>query len=209
MPEAGYGRPVDVTGYLTALGLSTAAGLNAYIPLLSVGLLHRYTDLITLPAPWDTLGEPMALAIVAGVGIADFVGDKVPVVDHVLHLIGAVIAPVVGAVLALASASAFDLDPGLTAALGIAAALATQVGRTAARPISTAATGGGGNPVVSLGEDGLSGVLSVTAVIWPVVAAVIAIVLLVAILLLWRRLRALWLRLGRRDEPARTAERSR
>jgi hypothetical protein len=197
---------VDVTGYLTALGLSTAAGLNAYIPLLSVGLLHRYTDLITLPAPWDTLGEPIALAIVAGVGIADFVGDKVPVVDHVLHLIGAVIAPVVGAVLALASASAFDLDPGLTAALGIAAALATQVGRTAARPMSTAATGGGGNPVVSLR---LSGVLSVTAVIWPVVAAVIAIVLLVAILLLWRRLRALWLRLGRRDEPARTAERSR
>jgi Domain of unknown function (DUF4126) len=205
---AGYGPPVDVTGYLTALGLSTAAGLNAYIPLLSVGLLHRYTDLITLPSPWDTLGEPIPLAVVAIVGLADFVGDKVPVVDHVLHAIGTVIAPVVGGVLALASASVFDLDPGVTAALGIAAALATQVGRTAARPISTAATGGGGNPVVSLGEDGLSGVLSVTAVIWPVVAAVIAILLLLAIVLLWRRLRAVWLRIGGRRDAAPTGERS-
>jgi hypothetical protein len=182
-----------ITGYLTALGLSTAAGLNAYIPLVTVGLLHRYTDLITLPAPWDALGEPVALGVVGVVGIADFVGDKVPVVDHVLHLIGTVVAPVVGGVLALAAASVFDLDPGVTAALGIAAALATQVGRTAARPVSTATTGGGANPLVSLSEDGLSGVLSVTAVIWPVVAAVIAVVLLVAIALLWRKARRWWL----------------
>ena len=183
-----------VTGYLTALGLSTAAGLNAYIPLLTVGLLHRYTDLITLPSPWDALGEPVALVVVGVVGAADFIGDKVPVVDHVLHLIGTVVAPVVGGALALAAASVFDLDPGVTAALGIAAALATQVGRTAARPVSTAMTGGGGNPVVSLGEDGLSGVLSVTAVLWPVVAAVIAVALLLAIVLAWRSLRRRWTR---------------
>jgi hypothetical protein len=185
-----------VTGYLTALALSTAAGLNAYIPLVTVGLLHRYTDLITLPAPWDVLGEPVALGVVAVVGVADFVGDKVPVVDHVLHLLGMAIAPVVGAVLALASASVFDLDPAVTAVLGVGAALATQVGRSAARPVSTAITGGGGNPVVSLGEDGLSGVLSVTAVVWPVVAAALALVLLVAIVLLWRRVRAWWRRVG-------------
>jgi hypothetical protein len=190
-----FGRVDAITGYLTALGLSTAAGLNAYIPLLTVGLLHRYTDLITLPAPWDALGEPVTLAVVGVVGLADFVGDKVPVVDHVLHLIGTVVAPVVGGVLALAAASAFDLDSGLTAALGIAAALATQVGRTAARPVSTAATGGGANPVLSLGEDGLSGMLSVTALVWPAVAAVIAVVLLIAIALLWRKAHAWWRRL--------------
>lgn len=187
-----------VTGYLTALGLSTAAGLNAYIPLLTVGLLHRYTDLITLPAPWDALADPITLVVVAIVGVADFVGDKVPVVDHALHLIGLGVAPAVGGVLALASARVFDLDPGVTASLGVAAALATQVGRTAARPVSTAATGGGGNPVVSVGEDGLSGLLSVSAVIWPVVAAAIAIVLLVAIAVLWRKVRRAWARLGAR-----------
>jgi Domain of unknown function (DUF4126) len=194
-----------IAGYLTALGLSTAAGLNAYIPLLTVGLLHRYTDLITLPAPWDALADPVTLTIVGVVGVADFVGDKVPVVDHVLHLIGTVVAPLVGGVLALATASVLDLDPGVTAALGIAAALATQVGRTAARPVSTAATGGGGNPVLSLGEDGLSGVLSVTAVIWPVVAGVIAVTLLIALAVLWRRARDWWRRLrAPAAGPART-----
>jgi hypothetical protein len=185
-----------ITGYLTALGLSTAAGLNAYIPLLTVGLLDRYTGLIDLPAPWDALGDPLVLIGVGIVGLIDFVGDKVPVVDHVLHGIGMVVAPVVGAILALATANAFDIEPGLAAGLGIAAAMATQAGRTAARPVSTAATGGGGNPLVSFGEDGVSGLLSVTSVIWPVVAAVLSLLLLVGIFLLWRRLRAFWLRLG-------------
>lgn len=191
-----------IAGYFTALGLSTAAGLNAYIPLLSVGLLSRHTDLIDLPAPWDALGDPLVLGLVGVVGVADFIGDKVPIVDHVLHVIGLAVAPLVGGLLALASASAFDLAPGVTAGLGITAALATQVGRTAARPVSTAATGGGGNPVVSFGEDGASGVLAVTAVIWPVVAAVLAVILLVGIFLLWRRWRALRARLQRRRVPS-------
>jgi hypothetical protein len=179
-----------IAGYFTALGLSTAAGLNAYIPLLSVGLLSRYTDLIHLSSPWDRLGDPLVLGIVGLVGVADFIGDKVPIVDHVLHVIGIAVAPIVGGLLALATASVFDVSPGLTVTLGVAAALATQVGRTAARPVSTVTTGGGGNPVLSLAEDGVSGALSLTALIWPVVTAVLAVVVLITVFLLWRRWRA-------------------
>jgi hypothetical protein len=186
-------------GYFTALGLSTAAGLNAYIPLLTVGLLSRYTDLIDLPAPWDRLGDPLVLSIVGVVGLADFIGDKVPIVDHVLHVIGLAVAPVVGGLLALATATTFDIDPGVTVGLGVAAALATQVGRTAARPVSTATTGGGGNPVVSLAEDGVSGALSVTALVWPVVTAVLAVMVLVAVFLLWRKWREVRSRHRRHD----------
>jgi hypothetical protein len=188
-----------ITGYFTALGLSTAAGLNAYIPLLTVGLLDRYTGLIDLSSPWDKLGDPLVLGIVGVVGLADFVGDKVPIVDHVLHLIGTVVAPVVGGVLALASATEFDVSPGLVLPLGVVAALATHVGRTAARPVSTVATGGGGNPVLSLAEDGVSGILSVTALIWPAVAAVLVVVVLVALFLLWRTWRAFRERIRSRD----------
>ena len=44
---------------LTGFGLAAAAGLNAYIPLLALGLLARFTDLVTLPASqicfeWNT-----------------------------------------------------------------------------------------------------------------------------------------------------------
>jgi len=188
-----------LTGYFRAFGLSTAAGLNAYIPLLTVGLLDRYTDLIQLSSPWDKLGDPLVLGIVGVVGLADFVGDKVPIVDHVLHLIGTVVAPVVGGVLALASATAFDLSPGLVVPLGVAAALATQVARTAARPVSTVTTGGGGNPVLSLAEDGVSGALSITALVWPVVTAILAVIVLVVVFLLWRRWRAFRERIQTRD----------
>ena len=188
-----------LTGYFRAFGLSTAAGLNAYIPLLTVGLLDRYTDLIQLSSPWDKLGDPLVLGIVGVVGLADFVGDKVPIVDHVLHLIGTVVAPVVGGVLALASATAFDLSPGLVVPLGVAAALATQVARTAARPVSTVTTGGGGNPVLSLAEDGVSGALSITALVWPVVTAILAVIVLIAVFLLWRRWRAFRERIQTRD----------
>ena len=63
-------------------------------------------------------------------------------------------------------------------------------------------TGGGGDPVLSLAEDGVSGALSITALVWPVVTAVLAIVVLVAIFLLWRRWRAFRIRLQRRDLAA-------
>ena len=43
---------VPVFELLTGMGLSASAGLNAWIPLLSVGLLSRYTHLITLPPSW-------------------------------------------------------------------------------------------------------------------------------------------------------------
>ena len=188
-----------IAGYFTALGLSTAAGLNAYIPLLSVGLLSRYTDVIELPAPWDALADPIVLGIVGVVGVADFVGDKIPIVDHVLHVIGLAVAPIAGGLLALASASAFDLDPGVAAGMGIAAALATHAGRTAARPLSTATTGGGGNPILSVSEDGVSGILSVTAVFWPAVTAVVAVIVLVAVFLLWWRWRRIKARFTSRD----------
>jgi Domain of unknown function (DUF4126) len=185
----------SVTGYFTALGLSTAAGLNAYIPLLAVGLFSRYTDLIDLPAPWDHLGDPLVLGIVTLVGLADFIGDKVPVIDHGLHLLGMAVAPIVGGILALATADAIDIEPGFAVVLGVAAALATQLGRTAARPAATVTTAGAGNSVVSLGEDGASGTLSVTSVLWPVVAATLAVIVLVAAFLLWRRWREFGLRI--------------
>ncbi len=50
---------------LTGFGLATAAGLNAYIPLLALGLLSRFTDLVTLPHGWTWLENGWVMAIVA------------------------------------------------------------------------------------------------------------------------------------------------
>jgi hypothetical protein len=87
--------------------------------------------------------------------------------------------------------------------MGVAAALATQVGRTAARPVSTVTTGGGANPVVSFAEDGVSGALSITALVWPVVTAVLAVIVLVGVLLLWRKWSLFRSRIQRRGSVQR------
>ena len=183
-----------VIGYFTALGLSTAAGLNPYVPVLILGVLSRSTDLIDLSAPWDALEEPLVLAAIAVVAVLDFVGDKIAVIDSVLHAVGMVIAPVAGGVLALGTARAVDIDPTSALLIGVVAALATHMGRSAARPVATVTTGGAVNPLVSLGEDATSGVLSITAVVWPVVAFVLVIAVAAVLFWLWRT----WRRLGTR-----------
>ena len=52
-------------GIFAAFGLAAATGLNAYLPLLIVGLLARYTDLIVLKAPWSALTYPPVLVVLA------------------------------------------------------------------------------------------------------------------------------------------------
>jgi hypothetical protein len=44
-----------LTNILSAFGLASAAGLNAYLPLLVVALAARLTDLIQLNEPWNAL----------------------------------------------------------------------------------------------------------------------------------------------------------
>jgi hypothetical protein len=175
-------------GAMTALGLSTAAGLNAYLPLLILGGLGRWTDLITLDPPYDALAEPVVMLAIAAIATIDFVGDKVPAIDSVLHAIGLVVAPVSGALLALAATGSDVIDPAIAVVLGVAAAGATHGARSIARPASTAFSGGAGNPVLSLGEDGVSTLLSFIAVIVPVIAFLL--VLLLFGMLVWGGRRA-------------------
>ena len=77
------GKQEVMLASLTGLGLSAAAGLNAYIPLLLVGLLARFTDVITLPEPYRWIQSGWALAVVSVLLLAELVLDKVAVVDHV------------------------------------------------------------------------------------------------------------------------------
>jgi hypothetical protein len=174
----------------TGLGLSTAAGFNAYLPLLITGILSRTTDLITLDAPLDRLEEPVVLGVIAAIGIVDFIGDKVPAVDHILHAIGFVVAPVAGAALALGVTSDSGAVPVVALIMGAVAAEATQGARASVRPLSTVTTGGAGNPLLSVGEDGLSATLSFAAILVPLLALVLVAGVVVLVIWAFRR----WLR---------------
>lgn len=176
---------------LTGLGLAMPAGLNAYIPLLAVALADRYTGLIQLADPYDTLSSPIVILVLAVLLAVEVVADKVPVVDHVNDLAQSAIRPAAGALLLMASTDAVQsFNPILAMFLGLIVAGGIHTAKTSFRPLVTATTGGLGNPVVSAAEDGAAIGLTVVALIAPVLIGVVLAVLLVALVVWTRRRRA-------------------
>ncbi|GII92400.1 DUF4126 domain-containing protein [Sinosporangium siamense] len=180
---------------LTGVGLSTAAGLNAYIPLLVVGLLANFTDAVRLPQGYAWLSNGWVLALIAVLLAAEFVLDKIPVVDHVNDMIQTAVRPAAGGVVFSGTEAAANLEgssffterPWLSWVLGIGIALAVHAMKSAARPVVNAGTAGVGAPVVSTMEDAGSLGLTLIAVFVPVL-----IIVAVAVLawLAWRIMRA-------------------
>jgi hypothetical protein len=89
---------MDLASVCAAFGLSAASGLNAWLPLFAGALLNRL-DVVELAAPFDDLSGTGWLVVLGVLTAADFIGDKIPAVDHVLHAVGSVIAPISGAVM--------------------------------------------------------------------------------------------------------------
>lgn len=163
---------------LAAFGLSAATGLNAYLPLLIVGLLARFTDLITLSSPWNTLENPWVLGVLGVLLVIEMTADKIPAVDTVNDAINTVIRPTAGAILFAASGNVIsEMSPVLAMICGLLVAGAVHSVKTAVRPAITATTAGLGNPVVSVAEDVVSGVTTLTAVIVPALAAFLVVAL--------------------------------
>lgn len=178
---------MDLTSLAAAFGLSAAAGLNAWLPLFGAALAQRL-DWVELAEPFVELSATGPLVVLAVLTIADFVGDKIPAVDHVLHAIGTVVAPASGAALFTGQTGADTDLPTLAAILlGGGSAESIHAGRAAIRPLSTATTGGIGNPVLSLLEDLGSAGLMLAAFVVPVLALLAAVALAVALVLAWRR----------------------
>lgn len=168
-----------------AFGLSAATGLNAYLPLLIVGLLARFTDVITLASPWNTLENPWVLGVLAVLLIVEMIADKVPAVDSVNDIINTVVRPVAGAILFAASGNVIsEMSPVLGMVCGILAAGSVHAAKATARPVITATTAGIANPFVSVAEDVASAGTTLLAVLLPAAAAVI-VVLLAALIIWW------------------------
>ena len=177
---------------LLGLGLASATGLRTFLPLLMLALAARFEVFgVQLIEQMDWLVSWPAIAALAVATTAEFLGDKVPAVDHGLNAVGYVTRPVAGAI---AAGSVFwAVDPAMAAVAGLIvgapAALAFNAAQTGVRVGSTATTGGLGNPVVSLIEDVLAFFTVIVAFLAPIVIPVALIVLAVIVFRLARRLR--------------------
>jgi len=174
---------------LTGTGLAASAGLNAYIPLLTMGLLARYTEAIDLPSGWQWLSNGWVIGILAVLLAVEVVADKIPVVDHVNDLVQTVVRPTAGGLAFGAGSSSETVtvsDPGsffgshqwVPVAAGVVIALCVHGVKAASRPVVNATTAGLGAPVASTAEDFGSVVLSLLAILLPVLV-LLAVVLLV------------------------------
>jgi hypothetical protein len=206
---------VIVLEALTGIGLSASAGLNAWIPLLALGLLNRYTDLIALPSSWSWLSNGWVLTILAILLAIELIADKAPVVDHFNDAIHTVIRPTAGGLAFGASSGASTVtvkDPGtffsshqwVAVVAGIIIALTVHTAKASARPVVNATTAGVGAPVVSTIEDISSTVLSLAAIIFPIL---VILFFLLFILFVWRMGRR-WKRRRARKREEKAARRA-
>jgi len=168
-----------LTGIFTAFGLSASAGLNAYIPLLIVGLLGHYTNLMKLNSPWDTLSNPWIILMLCVLVIIEMLADKIPAVNHINDAVQTFVRPAAGAVAFAASANVVThVSPVLALACGLLIAGTVHVAKAGVlRPAVTATTGGVGNVPVSIAEDVVSTVLSILAIVLPILVGTLLIVL--------------------------------
>jgi hypothetical protein len=176
-------------GIFTSFGLSSSAGLNAYLPLLIVSLVARFTDLIHLNEPFDALESWWTIGVLVLLTAVEIVADKIPVVDSANDAIQTVVRPIAGAILFAANTNAIaDVHPVLAMVCGLLVAGTVHVVKATARPVITASTGGVGNPIVSTAEDILSALTAFLSILLP---TLLAIVLLIAALIigwwLWKR----------------------
>lgn len=111
-----------------------------------------------------------------------------PLLDHALHVVGGVVAPISGALLFIGPTGDETSLPSIVSlVLGAIVAGSIHTARATVRPAATATTAGTANPLLSLSEDATSGVLTALAFIAPLVAFVLLVTLVVGLALAWRR----------------------
>jgi hypothetical protein len=185
---------------LTGTGLAASAGLNAYIPLVIMGLMARFTDAIALPSGWQWLSNGWVIAILALLLAVEVVADKVPMVDHVNDVVQTVVRPTAGGIVFGAGSSsqtATVTDPGsffsshqwVPIAAGVLIAFCVHGAKAATRPVVNATTAGFGAPVVSTVEDFSSIVMSLLAILLPILVLLALVLLVSTVIWAFRRRR--------------------
>jgi hypothetical protein len=179
--------------------LAATAGLRAFLPVFSASLMAWMTDL-PLPDNLMWLEKPQTVLIFGVATLLEILGDKIPIVDHALDSVQVLTKPLLAAL--AATPFLYQLAPEQSVAIGILLgaplALGVHSAKATARLGSTAATGGIGNPLLSIAED----VAAVAAIIIGFLAPLIALAVMAVTIFFIARL-ALRVRRRRRTAAAR------
>ena len=162
------------------IGLAAASGFRVFLPPFLYGLATRF-DLNPTVVPDSGMQEWMAsdvgLMVLGAAVVCELLAYYIPWLDNLLDTIASPAAVVGGVV--LMSTSLGELEPALQWSLSIVVGGTTsgsvQLTTVGVRALSTASTGGLGNPIVSTMEAGACLFCTVLALLLPLIALVLVL----------------------------------
>lgn len=184
-----------------AASASLLAGWRLYLTALIIGFAMRW-GLLALPeqlSGLEILANPWVLGVVGVGAVAEFLADKIMLVDSLWDGVHTFLRPIGGALLSLAVIDpAEPLGQALVLLMGGGAAFMTHAAKAATRLAVNASPEPFSNIAVSTGEDVATAGLLALALAYPVTAAAIALILLALMIWLLFVLRRFVARLFRR-----------
>jgi len=173
-----------VLAICVGIGLSAACGFRVFVPLL-VTSIAAHSGNLQLGQNFQWLGSTPALVTFSLATVVEIAAYYVPWLDHLLDTIAAPAAVIAGTVITASLVA--DVSPFLRWTLAIIAgggsAGIVQGTTMLARGLSLAGTGGLANPLVSTAELGGAIATSVLALVLPVIALVLVILLCTFVLM--------------------------
>ena len=112
---------------MTAIGVATPAGLNAYLVLFIVGLAARVTGRVALPDGLAWLANSWVLVALGAAVTAEIFVAKTPHLAPYSDRIGVVVRPLAGALVAVACTAAMEANAVAMAVLGALGLLAAML----------------------------------------------------------------------------------
>jgi hypothetical protein len=176
-----------------AASLSLLSGWRLYLCVFATGLAMRW-GVVPLPehlASLQVLADPWVIGVAGLAAVIELLADKIAWFDSLWDGVHTIVRPLGGALLALAIVDPADPRTQVVAfILGGGAALLAHGGKSGARAVVNTSPEPFSNVAVSVGEDVITGALLFLAYQFPVVAIVIAVLLLalaIGLLLLARK----------------------
>jgi hypothetical protein len=159
-----------LSSFLAGWGGALSAGLNAYLPILLLALADRFTTTIDLGQPYDIISSPIGIIVLLILLPIELIADKIPGIDHASDLLHSAIRPAAAAFIMMAlTDERGHFNAVLALLIGLVSGAFVHGLKATTRPVITVATGGVGNPLISMVEDVVVVIVAIVAIFWPLI----------------------------------------
>jgi hypothetical protein len=167
------------------IGLAAASGFRVFLPMFAVSLAS-YLGWIPMNDNFEWLSGLPTLITTGIATVIEILAYYIPVVDNFLDTISIPLATIAGSILFASQFMELGTFPQWALALiaGGGTAATISAGFAGTRAASTATTAGIGNNVVATTETAGAGLMSILSIFLPVLAFILATVLLILVLFL-------------------------